>query len=105
PHRVVTAGDEDVALARRQILGTREHSLDARGRRAGEHGIEVLGEAPVVEMRVCVDHARRVRPSSLARALGRATARSGSSFPAAADPSARPPPIWLTPGTPRRAPR
>src|SRR5439155_17006169 len=44
---------------RSEILRTRQHALDAGRGRAREHGVEVVGETAVVEMRVCVDHARR----------------------------------------------
>src|ERR1700687_704065 len=57
-YRWVAPRDEHVALARREILGAREHARDAGGRRAREHRVEVISEAAVVKMRVCVDRVR-----------------------------------------------
>jgi hypothetical protein len=59
PHGRVTTRDENVAFAGCEILGAREHTLDARRGCAREHGVEIIDEAAVVEMRVGVDHARR----------------------------------------------
>ena len=60
-------------------------------------------EAAVIEVRVCVDHARVIRRSSLARGAGRARARDGSAYRVAADPNARRSPTSRTPATRRQA--
>ena len=59
-HVIVPARERKRGLARREVFAGGEHALDADVPSALEDQVDVVGEASIGEMSVCVDHGQRL---------------------------------------------
>ena len=73
--RGMSSRQRDVPLARRHILAARQDAPYASRGRSLDDRIQIVREARIAQMRMCVDHARVLR-AQLAEDAGTAARRS-----------------------------